>query len=53
MNKADDRIRVIVQEELKPVIKRLDTLNGWRNRFLGMALLAAVAAPTVTAVVLK
>ena len=50
MNKADDRIRLIVQDELKPVIARLDNLNGWRNKLLGAGALFGFATPLLIAV---
>ena len=54
---VDDRIRVVVQEELrrelKPVLERLDRLNGWRNKLLGMAILLAFVSPIAVAVLVK
>jgi len=54
---VDDRIRVVVQEELrrelKPVLERLDRLNGWRNKLLGMAILVAFLSPAVVAIIVK
>jgi len=53
----DDRIRVIVQQEfrteLAPIFERLDKLNGWRNKLLGMAILAAFVSPMVAAALLR
>jgi hypothetical protein len=49
----DDRIRVVVQEELRPVIERLDKLNGRWNKVLGMGLLIAVFSPVVAALLVK
>ena len=54
---VDDRIRVVVQEELrrelKPVLERLDRLNGIRNKLLGMAILLAFVSPIAVAVLVK
>jgi len=57
MSAADDRIRVIVQEELRrelrPIFERLDKLNGWRNKLLGMAILVAFVSPMAVAILVK
>jgi hypothetical protein len=53
MSAADDRIRVIVQEELRPIIERLDKLNGRWNKVLGMGLLIAVFSPIVAAALMR
>ena len=57
MSAADDRIRVIVQEELRrelgPIIVRLDKLNGRWNKVLGMGLLIAVFSPIMAAALMK
>jgi hypothetical protein len=54
---VDDRIRVVVQEELrrelKPVLERLDRLNGIRNKLLGMAILLAFVSPIAVVVLVK
>jgi len=54
MSAADDRIRVIVQGELRtelaPIIVRLDKLNGWRNKLLGAGALFGFATPLLIAV---
>lgn len=53
----NDRIRVIVQEELRrelaPIFGRLDKLNGWRNKLLGMAILIAFVSPMTVAALLR
>jgi len=35
------------------IFERLDKLNGWRNKLLGMAILTAFASPMAVAVLLR
>jgi hypothetical protein len=35
------------------IFERLDKLNGWRNKLLGMAILVAFLSPAVVAIIVK